>query len=94
MAKNANKWVESTDRVFFTNKTELPHELKVIVGDNEAEYLTLADMGIECGQGLRTGANNFFYVSIEDAGAKLILFVAGPGIKAAKNIASTRMIFS
>lgn len=70
VAKNANKWVESTDRVFFTNKTELPHELKVIVGDNEAEYLTLADMGIECGQGLRTGANNFFYVSIEDAGGE------------------------
>ena len=65
VAKDAKKWAEAADSSFFTNKTELPHELKEIVGDNEAEYLSLSDMGIECGQGLRTGANDFFYVSIE-----------------------------
>ena len=65
VAKDAKKWADSADVLFFTNKTELPHGLKEIIGDNEAEYMSLADMGIECGQGLRTGANDFFYFKIE-----------------------------
>lgn len=65
VAKDARKWAEVADRLFFTNKAELPHDLKDILGDSKAEYLSLADMRIECGQGLRTGANDFFYVSIE-----------------------------
>lgn len=65
VAKDAKKWVDSADNLFFTNQTELPHELKEILGKNDAEYMSLADIGIECGQGLRTGANDFFYVAIE-----------------------------
>lgn len=65
MAKDSIKWADSVDSSFFSNKTELPHELKVIVGESEADYMSLSDIGIECGQGLRTGANDFFYVSIE-----------------------------
>ena len=65
VAKDAKKWADSVDNSFFTKKTELPHELKNILGENGAEYMSLADMGIECGQGLRTGANDFFYVTIE-----------------------------
>lgn len=65
VAKDAKKWAEAADFSFFTNKTDLPHDLKEIVGDIEVEYLSLADMRIDCGQGLRTGANDFFYVSID-----------------------------
>lgn len=65
VAKDAKKWVDSADDLFFTNRTELPHELKEILGKNDAEYISLSDIGIECGQGLRTGANDFFYVAIE-----------------------------
>ena len=65
VAKDARKWTDLSDSSFFTNKTELPHELKGIISENNAEYISLDDMGIECGQGLRTGANNFFYVTIE-----------------------------
>ncbi len=65
VAKDAKKWADAADYSFFSKQAELPHELKEIVGNNEAEYLSLSDMGIECGQGLRTGANDFFYISIE-----------------------------
>ena len=65
VAKGAKKWVDLADGLFFTSRTELPHELKEILGKNDAEYMSLADMEIECGQGLRTGANDFFYVAIE-----------------------------
>ena len=65
VAKDAKRWADSADNSYFTKKTELPHELKEILGENGTEYMSLADMGIECGQGLRTGANDFFYVTIE-----------------------------
>ncbi|HRV28187.1 MAG TPA: hypothetical protein P5522_05270, partial [Spirochaetia bacterium] len=65
IAKDAKKWTDSADCSFFTNKTELPHELKEIVVNNDVDYISLADLGIDCGQGLRTGANDFFYVSLK-----------------------------
>lgn len=65
VAKDASKWADSADRSFFTNKKELPHELKKMVEKNEPDYVSLADMGIDCGQGLRTGANDFFYVTLK-----------------------------
>ena len=65
VAKDAKKWADLADEAFFTNRAELPYGLKDIVGDNKVEYMSLADMGVECGQGLRTGANDFFYVRIE-----------------------------
>ena len=71
VAKDAKKWVDSADNLFFKNRTELPYELKEILGKNYAEYMSLADIGIECGQGLRTGANDFFYVAIEQNGGEI-----------------------
>ena len=65
VAKDVRKWTDLSDSLFFTNKAEIPYELKGIISENDAEYISLDDMGIKCGQGLRTGANNFFYVTIE-----------------------------
>lgn len=53
------------DRPFLSAERVLPYELSRIVGRNDIEYVSLSDMGIEYGQGLRTGANDFFYVEIK-----------------------------
>ena len=75
-AKAIPKWALSEDANHFSEiKLELQYELNDIIGkENEVEYVTLAEMGVECGQGLRTGANEFFYTSIEkDEGETLIV---------------------
>lgn len=62
-----SKWMDSGDIKFFSQNTHIPYEVSEIIGENNSiEYITLADMGIDCGQGLRTGANDFFYVKIEN----------------------------
>ena len=64
--KEAEKWLMSEDRKFFSNKPEIPHELSKIIGDKDStEFVLLSEVGINCGQGLRTGANEFFYVETE-----------------------------
>lgn len=63
-SKDVRKIAEVFDIPFFYNRIELPHELKAIVKKENVDYISLLEMGIECGQGLRTGANNFFYVTI------------------------------
>ena len=72
-AKEANKWCLSEDATFFSKHLELPHDLAEILKRTEpVEFMTLAEMGIECGQGLRTGANDFFYIKIKKAERKTI----------------------
>lgn len=39
----------------------IPPFLKRIVGESSSEFVTLEDLGVKIGQGLRTGANKFFY---------------------------------
>ena len=64
--QGAQKWSLSEDSVFFSKQFELPHEFaKIIEGRGHIELTTLSEMGIGFGQGLRTGANEFFYVGIE-----------------------------
>lgn len=63
--KDTRKWVLDEDKEFVGHGNELPHELLNLIGDEDAcEYISLSDMGVDCGQGLRTGANDFFYLSI------------------------------
>ena len=50
-----------------SNKCYLPFELANILNNfDETTFLTLEDLGIQCGQGLRTGANDFFYLNLHD----------------------------
>lgn len=73
-AKENEKWVLDEDRAFFSDKYELPHELAEIIGKKSSVgYVSLSEMGIECGQGLRTGANEFFYVTIEKKEDEILL---------------------
>ena len=64
--KEAKKWALEEDKTFFAQRISIPYELGELIGeDNSVQYVTLSEMGIDCGQGLRTGANDFFYVTIK-----------------------------
>lgn len=58
-------WIMEGDRRE-NSPRNLPEELKRLADENSGiEYISLEEAGIHCGQGLRTGANDFFYVEIE-----------------------------
>lgn len=42
-----------------------PLPLSAIVDPSDVEFITLSDLGCEVGQGLRTGANKFFYATLK-----------------------------
>lgn len=66
-AKRNNCWILPKDNISQIPLSPLPIELSNILGDSiQLEYVTLEDMGLRCGQGMRTGANDFFYVKILD----------------------------
>ena len=59
------KWMSSGDFQAQNNASQLPRELGSILNSvPEQAYMTLGDFGIHCGQGLRSGANEFFYLKI------------------------------
>ena len=59
------KWMSSGDFQTQNNASQLPRELGSILNSvPEQAYMTLGDFGIHCGQGLRSGANEFFYLEI------------------------------
>lgn len=61
------KWMSSEDFQAQNNASQLPRELGSILNSvPEQAYMTLGDFGIHCGQGLRSGANEFFYLDIAD----------------------------
>lgn len=67
MAKDIQKLASSDDISFFSDDHELPHSLAELIRDEcNIMYVTLSELGIQCSQGLRTGANEFFYVTIKE----------------------------
>lgn len=59
------KWMFRGDFQKQNSISQIPPELNsVLNGAHEQAYMTLSDLGIHCGQGLRTGANEFFYFKI------------------------------
>lgn len=59
------KWSTLEDHGISEDTVILPAELQQIIGKNYLpNYVSLKDIGITCGQGLRTGANDFFYLNI------------------------------
>lgn len=67
IAKTA-KWALLEDRNVAHYTTVIPANiLSAIAKPNyTGDFITLGDLGIACGQGLRTGANGFFYLDIND----------------------------
>ena len=64
-SKEALKWANREDCAFFSASSELPHELDEILDHHPDDCISLSELGIECGQGLRSGANEFFYVEVK-----------------------------
>jgi hypothetical protein len=73
--KGANRWCAPEDKTLLFRSVEIPYELSEVIGSiSSIEYTSLFKMGIECGQGLRTGANDFFYVGlVRDEGESIIV---------------------
>lgn len=74
-ANGVQKWLVPEDMSHLSCDSKIPHELSEIISSSRStEYLSLQEIGIECGQGLRTGANDFFYVRmVSDEGTTVIV---------------------
>lgn len=73
MHLNEMNWIMEIDKSLNYNERILPNELLSIIQD-KVEFLTLEEMGWRVGQGLRTGANEFFYANIlaDDESARTV----------------------
>lgn len=63
MHLNDEKWVLEEDKDIIEDLHILPEEISSIIGDG-CELISLEEMGWKAGQGLRTGANEFFYANV------------------------------
>lgn len=72
-------WIRKEDRVDVKGAERLPKEMSSLVYQlNDIEYKTLEDFGWSIGQGMRTGANDFFYASVVSETGKKILIQTEP----------------
>lgn len=66
---NKQKWIDKENLMKVSAAACLPNEIREIVsGGNEVKYDSLEDLGWNVGQGLRTGANDFFYARLLSEG--------------------------
>lgn len=63
MHLNEMDWILEEDKGVMADTHILPKELLSIIGDG-GELLRIEEMGWKAGQGLRTGANEFFYATV------------------------------
>lgn len=67
-------WISNSDKIKFNKNDMLPVEIKEISNSNySGEFVSLEEMGWNVGQGLRTGANDFFYLDVERWGKNNVL---------------------
>ena len=60
-----SKWCDIQDKTTVDESRTLPVEIyKLVKDDYTSRYFDLSSIGVFCGQGLRTGANEFFYLPI------------------------------
>lgn len=64
----AKKWALPEDGGFLRGDHGRPMELLPVLAGEETAFVSLRELGIQCGQGLRTGANEFFYLRIVKEG--------------------------
>lgn len=71
---SGQKWVREEDRLHIRETQCLPNEIGVLVARfTDVKYESLSVLGWSIGQGLRTGANDFFYVQvISEEGSALL----------------------
>lgn len=60
-------WISDSDKIKLNINDVLPIEIKKIANSYySGEFVSLEGMGWNIGQGLRTGANDFFYLDVEE----------------------------
>lgn len=65
--RSKSKWISDSDKIELNKYDVLPVEIKNISRSNYAgEFISLEEMGWNIGQGLRTGANEFFYLDVKE----------------------------
>lgn len=68
-------WLQSEDSKYLLccGNAQLPAEMSTLISKSVGvQFTNLQNMGIECGQGLRTGANDFFYLNIVKSDNSLV----------------------
>lgn len=61
------EWISDSDKIELNKYDILPAEIKNVSRSNYAgEFVSLEEMDWNIGQGLRTGANEFFYLDVEE----------------------------
>lgn len=71
---NEQKWIYKEDKLIVEDSVLLPNEIRAIVKkSSEVEYDSLESLGWSIGQGLRTGANDFFYAQLLSDDTKSIV---------------------
>lgn len=67
-------WITNSDKIDLNKDDILPVEIKKICSGNYlGDFVSLDDMGWHIGQGLRTGANDFFYLNIDAVKEEYVL---------------------
>ena len=85
------KWVLAEDFRRGSSKLRLPAELEhILASRSQPAYLALRDLGVCYGQGLRTGANEFFYFQIVGETADSYLLQSNPWFEGGSRIAAPR----
>ena len=71
---NEQKWIYKEDKLIVEGSALLPNEIRSIVKkSSEVEYESLESLGWSIGQGLRTGANDFFYAQLLSDGTRTVV---------------------
>ena len=66
--RSEHKWFDQIEPQKLEKSNEInlkvPSKIKNWLGDNQLQFRTLSDYGVNIGQGLRTGSNAFFYMDV------------------------------
>lgn len=66
--KGVKKWIQPMDLNEVGNSSFHPAEIDSLISTSgrPSSFITINDLNIKCGQGLRTGANEFFYLNLQE----------------------------
>src|SRR5690606_6278870 len=80
-----NTWLSKVEGVSIDSieQVSIPSDIRKLLGGSTPQLRTLIQLGVMAGQGLRTGANQFFYVDLLQTG-KITSYVS-PSHKISSN---------
>lgn len=86
--RQSAKWMLKEDCLHIDDAVAHPSDILQILRavQYSGEFTILDDLGIKCGQGLRTGANDFFYLTISDKSDSNYIADGKPWYKKAKYV--------